>query len=74
MEGEEVEIMCVESFYNLVCCEGEKNIGAIVGGDYWVRGCFIYLFLRLNDNSTFLCKRNDPTGRKVWSSKERSDD
>lgn len=43
MEGEEVEAMCVESFYNLFCCEGENNIGAITGGDYWVRGVLLFL-------------------------------
>lgn len=43
MEGEEVEAMCVESFYNLFCCEGENNIGAITGRDYWVRGVLFCL-------------------------------
>lgn len=38
IKGEEVEMICVESFYNLFCCEGENNTGVIVGGNSWVSG------------------------------------
>lgn len=65
--------MCRKFFIICFAVKEKNNIGAIVGGDYWVRGCFIYYFLRLNDNSTFLHKGNDPAGRKGWSSEERRD-
>lgn len=71
MEGEEVEAMCVESFYNLFCCEGENNIGAITGRDYYVRD--VLFCLKCNDNSPALNKRNYPPGKNVWSSEEKRD-
>lgn len=68
-----VEAMCVESFYNLFCCEKENNIGAITGGDYWVRGVLFLFFFKLNDNKIALKKRNYPAGKNIWSSEERRD-
>ena len=63
--------MYVESFYNLFCCEGKNNIGAIIGEDYWMRGCCIWFCFYGWMIIAHLWLRNDPAGRKAWFIRRR---